>query len=57
MLDLVVKVQLSEYSGSGGKITSGTYNSLTSSYYYKLNGISSYVYLKDTAGSAIQFVQ
>ena len=48
--------QLSSYSlGSGGKHTSGTYNSLTSSYYYKLNGANSYVYLKDTAGSAVQF--
>ena len=50
--------QLSSYSpGSGGKHTSGTYNSLTSSYYYKLNGANSYVYLKDTAGSAVQFVK
>ena len=48
--------QLSKYSvGTNGKHTSGSYNSLTSSYYYKLDGANSYVYLKDTAGSAVRF--
>ena len=37
--------------------TNVTYNSLTSSYYYKASGGGQPFYLKDTAGSAVQFVE
>ena len=48
--------QLAKYTpGKGG--ANGTYNSLNSSYYYELEGANSTVYLKDTVGSAVQFVQ